>query len=85
MEELFGRENDLALLQVRLEGAGADWKPRHSYNLTSDITFAKAVVDTFLKMFFYTHSQRRCGCECGSRVSSSVPLPNYGSQTERRE
>ena len=36
---------------MRPEGAGADWQPRHTYNLTSDATipyntFAKAVVDT---------------------------------------
>ena len=51
MAKHFGREDDLILLQVRPEGAGADWQPRHTYNLTSDVTiphntFAKAVVDT---------------------------------------
>ena len=51
MAKHFGRGNDLILLQVRPEGAAVDWKPRHTYNLTSDITipfntFAKAVVDT---------------------------------------
>ena len=51
MAKHFGREDDLILLQVRPEGAGADWQPRHTYNLTSDTTipyntFAKAVVDT---------------------------------------
>ena len=51
MAKHFGREDDLILLQVRPEGAGADWQPRHTYNLTSDITipfntFAKAVLDT---------------------------------------
>jgi type IV secretory pathway TraG/TraD family ATPase VirD4 len=51
MARHFGRENDLILLQVRPEGAGHGWRPRHTYNLTSDSsipynTFAKAVVDT---------------------------------------
>jgi hypothetical protein len=47
----FNRQNDLILLQVRPEGAPADWKPAHTYNLTSDrripfTTYAKFVVDT---------------------------------------
>jgi len=51
MARHFGREDDLILLQVRPEGAGPEWRPRHTYNLTSDSsipynTFAKAVVDT---------------------------------------
>ncbi len=51
MARHFGREDDLILLQVRPEGAPPDWKPTHTYNLTSDrsipfTTFAKAVVDT---------------------------------------
>ena len=51
MAKHFGRENDLILLQVRPDGAGATWRPRHTYNLTDDRdipynTFAKAVVDT---------------------------------------
>jgi type IV secretory pathway TraG/TraD family ATPase VirD4 len=51
MARHFGREQDLILLQVRPEGASADWKPLHTYNLTSDRsipfnTFAKATVDT---------------------------------------
>ena len=51
MAKHFGREDDLILLQVRPEGAPTSWKPRHTYNLTSDRsipynTFAKAVVDT---------------------------------------
>jgi type IV secretory pathway TraG/TraD family ATPase VirD4 len=51
MARHFGREDDLILLRVRPEGAGHGWRPRHTYNLTSDSsipynTFAKAVVDT---------------------------------------
>src|SRR4030095_5019353 len=51
MARHFGREKDLILLQVRPEGAGPDWHPIHTYNLTSDRsipynTFAKVVVDT---------------------------------------
>jgi type IV secretory pathway TraG/TraD family ATPase VirD4 len=51
MARHFGRENDLILLQVRPEGVSGAWRPRHTYNLTSDRsipynTFAKAVVDT---------------------------------------
>ena len=47
----FNRQNDLILLQVRPEGAPTDWKPSHTYNLTSDrripfTTYAKFVVDT---------------------------------------
>lgn len=47
----FNRQNDLILLQVRPEGAPADWKPTHTFNLTSDrripfSTYAKFVVDT---------------------------------------
>jgi type IV secretory pathway TraG/TraD family ATPase VirD4 len=47
----FGREDDLILLQVRPETGASQWKPKHTYNLTSDRsipynTFAKAVVDT---------------------------------------
>ena len=51
MARHFGREDDLILLQVRPEAASSGWRPRHTYNLTSDRTipyntFAKAVVDT---------------------------------------
>jgi len=51
MARHFGRENDLILLQVRPDTESAGWRPRHTYNLTSDRTipyntFAKAVVDT---------------------------------------
>ena len=51
MARHFGREDDLTLLQVRPDDAPTTWKPRHTYNLTSDRTipyntFAKAVVDT---------------------------------------
>ncbi len=47
----FNRQDDLILLQVKPEGASADWKPSHSFNLTSDrripfSTYAKFVVDT---------------------------------------
>jgi hypothetical protein len=51
MARHFGREDDLILLQVRPERCAPDWKPAHTYNLTSDrsvpySTFAKALVDT---------------------------------------
>ena len=51
MAKHFGREHDLILLQVRPENAASTWRPRHTYNLTSDRsipynTFGKAVVDT---------------------------------------
>ena len=51
MAKHFGREQDLILLQVRPDNAPSDWKPKHTYNLTSDRsipynTYAKAVVDT---------------------------------------
>jgi len=41
----------LILLQVRPDNAPLSWKPKHTYNLTSDAgipfsTFAKFVVDT---------------------------------------
>ena len=36
MAKHFGREDDLILLQVRPDGAGSSWQPRHTYNLTSD-------------------------------------------------
>jgi hypothetical protein len=47
----FNRQNDLILLQVKPEDADGDWKPTHSYNLTSDrgipfSTYAKFCVDT---------------------------------------
>src|ERR1700680_2961290 len=48
----FNRQNDLILLQVKPDRpAAADWKPIHTYNLTSDrsipfSTYAKFVVDT---------------------------------------
>jgi hypothetical protein len=47
----FNRLDDLILLQVRPEGAAADWKPTHTYNLLSDrkipfSTYAKFIVDT---------------------------------------
>ena len=47
----FNRQNDLILLQVKPENPATDWKPTHTYNLTSDrsipfSTYAKFVVDT---------------------------------------
>ena len=46
----FGREDDVILLEVRPDGAPSDWKPKHTYNLTSDRslpweTYGKMVVD----------------------------------------
>ncbi len=51
MAKHFGREDDLILLQVRPDDAHGVWRPRQTYNLTSDRslpynTFAKAVIDT---------------------------------------
>jgi hypothetical protein len=69
----FNRQNDLILLQVRPEGAPADWKPSHTYNLTSDrripfTTYAKFVVDTATslgqqgdKSFFKNQAQTHVG------------------------
>lgn len=47
----FQRQNNLILLQIRPDGAPADWKPLHTYNLLSDrkipfTTYAKFIVDT---------------------------------------
>ncbi|MEI6715764.1 MAG: type IV secretion system DNA-binding domain-containing protein [Verrucomicrobiota bacterium] len=47
----FNRLDDLILLQVKPDDAPLGWKPKHTYNLTSDrgipsSTFAKFVVDT---------------------------------------
>jgi len=71
MAKNFNRQNDLILLQVRPDNAPSDWKPAHTYNLTSDrsipyTTYGKAVVDTaaslgqqsdkgFFKMQAQTH------------------------------
>ncbi|MEO8350117.1 MAG: type IV secretion system DNA-binding domain-containing protein [Chthoniobacteraceae bacterium] len=51
MARHFHREDDLILLQVRPDDAPASWKPKVTYNLTSDRsipfnTYSKAVVDT---------------------------------------
>ena len=51
MARHFGREQDLILLQVQPDHAPSDWRPLHTYNLTSDRsipynTYAKAVIDT---------------------------------------
>jgi hypothetical protein len=50
MARHFGREDDVLLLEVRPDGAGSSWKPKHTYNLTSDRslpweTYGKMVVD----------------------------------------
>lgn len=47
----FNRQSDLILLQVKPDNAPPNWKPTHTYNLTSDrtipsSTYAKFVVDT---------------------------------------
>ncbi|SRR5579862_1130270 len=47
----FGRQKDLILLQVKPDNAPLNWKPPHTYNLTSGrgipyTTYAKFVVDT---------------------------------------
>lgn len=51
MARHFNRERDLILVQVKPDNAPVDWKPTHTYNLTSAPgvpynTFAKFVVDT---------------------------------------
>lgn len=51
MARHFHRENDLVLLQVKADDGLANWKPAHTFNLTSDRgipfgTYAKFVVDT---------------------------------------
>jgi hypothetical protein len=90
MARHFGREDDLILLQVRPEGAGADWRPRHIYNLTSDRTipfntFAKAVVDTASSLgqsgdkgFFRSQAQTHIAMalETLREIESAVTLEN---------
>ncbi len=93
MAKHFGREDDLILLQVRPEGAGADWQPRHTYNLTSDVTipyntFAKAVVDTASSLgqsgdkgFFRNQAQTHIA----AALEPSEAKANAGPHRSRRD
>jgi hypothetical protein len=90
MAKHFGREHDLILLQVRPDGAGSSWQPRHTYNLTSDRsipynTFAKAVVDTASslgqagdKSFFRNQAQTHIAAalETLREIGADVTLEN---------
>jgi len=90
MAKHFGRENDLILLQVRPDGAGGTWRPRHTYNLTDDRgipynTFAKAVVDTASSLgqtgdkgFFRNQAQTHIAAalETLCEIGSDVTLEN---------
>jgi hypothetical protein len=55
MAKFFHREDDLILLQVRPLNASADWRPKHTVNLTGDpnipaSTYAKTIVDTAMSL-----------------------------------
>jgi hypothetical protein len=86
----FGREDDLILLQVRPGDAMGTWRPRYTYNLTSDRTipyntFAKAVVDTAAslgqagdKAFFKNQAQTHIAAalETLREIGADVTLEN---------
>jgi type IV secretory pathway TraG/TraD family ATPase VirD4 len=86
----FNRADDLILLQVRPEQASAGWKPRHTYNLTSDrgipfSTYAKFIVDTASslgqqgdKSFFKNQAQTHISAalELLYEVQADVTLEN---------
>ena len=90
MARHFNRQNDLILLQVRPDNARLDWKPVHTYNLTSDAgvpysTFAKFVVDTATslgqqgdKSFFKSQAQTHIAhaLETLYEVQADVTLEN---------
>jgi type IV secretory pathway TraG/TraD family ATPase VirD4 len=90
MAKHFGREDDLILLQVRPDDATSRWRPRHTYNLTSDRsipfnTFAKAVVDTAAslgqagdKAFFKNQAQTHIAAalETLREIGADVTLEN---------
>jgi Type IV secretion-system coupling protein DNA-binding domain len=90
MAKHFNRERDLILLQVRPDNARSDWKPCHTYNLTSApgipySTFAKFVVDTASSLgqqgdkgFFKSQAQTHIACalEALYEVGNSVTLEN---------
>ena len=91
MARHFGRQDDLILLQVRPDDfAASAWRPRHTYNLTSDRsipynTFAKAVVDTASSLgqagdkgFFKNQAQIHIAAalETLREISADVTLEN---------
>jgi Type IV secretion-system coupling protein DNA-binding domain len=90
MAKHFCREDDLILLQVRPDEAASTWRPRHTYNLTSDRsipfnTFAKAVVDTAAslgqagdKAFFKNQAQTHIAAalETLREIGADVTLEN---------
>lgn len=90
MAKHFGREDDLILLQVRPDEAGITWRPRYTYNLTSDRTipyntFAKALVDTAAslgqsgdKAFFKNQAQTHIAAalETLREIGADVTLEN---------
>ena len=90
MARHFNRENDLILLQVRPDGAHADWTPTHTFNLTTDRgipfgTYAKFVVDTASSLgqqgdkgFFKSqaHTHIAAGLELLYEIGADVTLEN---------
>lgn len=84
----FKRRKDLILLQVRPENASEKWKPRHTFNLTSDpsipyTTYAKFVIDTASSLgqrgeqsFFKSQAQIHIGLalETARRSNGTVSL-----------
>jgi hypothetical protein len=90
MARHFNRQNDLILLQVRPDNAPLDWKPTHTYNLTSQpgipfSTFAKFVVDTASSLgqqsdkgFFRNQAQTHIGqaLEALYEIQADVTLEN---------
>jgi hypothetical protein len=90
MARHFNRQNDLILLQVRPDNAPLSWKPKHTYNLTSDAgipfsTFAKFVVDTATSLgqqgdkgFFKSQAQTHIAhaLEALYEVQADVTLEN---------
>ena len=90
MARHFNRQNDLILLQIRPDNALLNWKPTHTYNLTSDTgipysTFAKFVVDTATSLnqqgdkgFFKSQAQTHIAhaLEALREVQADVTLEN---------
>jgi type IV secretory pathway TraG/TraD family ATPase VirD4 len=90
MAAKFHRQNDLILLQVRPDNAPHGWKPKHTFNLLSDLsvppsTYAKFIVDTVTSLgqraeqsFFKNQAQTHIGLalELLTRLEMEVTLPN---------
>ena len=90
MARHFHRQNDLILLQIRPDSSPLDWKPTHTYNLTSQpgipySTFAKFVVDTASSLgqqsdkgFFRSQAQTHIGhaLETLYEIQADVTLEN---------